>query len=197
MPLLIISSFELYDGQTSKTFSLIFLWTVAQTVLFSCAEKPDRVLRCRGREQHAAVVRQHVAREAHHYYLEQIKHCKSSHFLPWLTHIECFTKRPENVCRFRAVLHVLKRQYLHIFDIWFYSGSWSTKVWFIEAFADALSQVNYFPLSGDEVPPALKSLEFILVPSSHRELFRAIMRFLLFTCGFFHWSYLKETAGPW
>lgn len=109
MPLLIISSFELYEGYTYKTFCLIFLWTVAQTVLFSCAEKPDRVLRCCGREQHAAVVRQHVAREAHHYYLEQIKHCKSSHFLLWLTHIECFTKRPENACRFRAVLHVLKK----------------------------------------------------------------------------------------
>lgn len=183
-----------------KMFSLIFLWTAAQTILFPCPEKPDRVLRCCGCEQHAATVCQHAAWEAHHYYLEQIKHCKSFTLLLWLTHIECFTKRPKNVCRFRAALHVLKRQYLHIFNIWFETGSWSIKVWFIEAFPDALSQVNYFPLSGDEVfffPLLLNSLEFILVPSSHRELLRAIMRSLLFTCGFFHWSYLKETAGPW
>lgn len=66
-----------------------------------------------------------------------------------------------------------------------------------EAFADALRQVNYFFLSRDEsfffFFLTLQSSFYCLLP--YKDFFRAIMGSLLFTCGFFHWSYLKEIKG--
>lgn len=44
-----------------KMFSLVSMCMVVQTVLLPRAEKPDRVLCCRGCQQHAATVRQHAA----------------------------------------------------------------------------------------------------------------------------------------
>ena len=43
-------------------------------VVFACAEEPHGVLRGRGREQHAAALRQHAARKARHRHVREAQH---------------------------------------------------------------------------------------------------------------------------